>query len=75
MLFFVQVDCTSNTETCKHYGVTGYPTLKIFRNGQESSSYDGPRSAGICFKFSCIISNYACHECKCNFAEDVIVDV
>ncbi|XP_067266902.1 protein disulfide isomerase family A, member 8 isoform X2 [Chanodichthys erythropterus] len=39
-----KVDCTSNTETCKHYGVTGYPTLKIFRNGQESSSYDGPRS-------------------------------
>uniref|UniRef100_A0A671P586 Protein disulfide-isomerase A3 n=1 Tax=Sinocyclocheilus anshuiensis TaxID=1608454 RepID=A0A671P586_9TELE len=42
-----KVDCTTNTETCKRYGVTGYPTLKIFRNGQESSSYDGPRSAGI----------------------------
>ncbi|XP_043073950.1 protein disulfide isomerase family A, member 8 [Puntigrus tetrazona] len=40
-----KVDCTDNTETCKRYGVTGYPTLKIFRNGQESSSYDGPRSA------------------------------
>uniref|UniRef100_A0A8C2F1L0 Protein disulfide-isomerase A3 n=1 Tax=Cyprinus carpio TaxID=7962 RepID=A0A8C2F1L0_CYPCA len=40
-----KVDCTANTETCKRYGVTGYPTLKIFRNGQESSSYDGPRSA------------------------------
>uniref|UniRef100_A0A8C1JRM1 Protein disulfide-isomerase A3 n=1 Tax=Cyprinus carpio TaxID=7962 RepID=A0A8C1JRM1_CYPCA len=40
-----KVDCTTNTETCKRYGVTGYPTLKIFRNGQESSSYDGPRSA------------------------------
>ncbi|XP_057210618.1 protein disulfide isomerase family A, member 8 isoform X2 [Triplophysa rosa] len=42
-----KVDCTANTETCKKYGVTGYPTLKIFRNGQESSSYDGPRSAGF----------------------------
>nr|NP_001003517.1 protein disulfide isomerase family A, member 8 precursor [Danio rerio]AAH77131.1 Zgc:100906 [Danio rerio] len=40
-----KVDCTANTEICKHYGVNGYPTLKIFRNGQESSSYDGPRSA------------------------------
>ncbi len=47
MTVFVQVDCTTNTETCKRYGVTGYPTLKIFRNGQESSSYDGPRSAGM----------------------------
>ncbi len=47
MTVFVQVDCTANTETCKHYGVTGYPTLKIFRNGQESSLYDGPRSAGM----------------------------
>ncbi|KAI2652675.1 Protein disulfide-isomerase A3 [Labeo rohita] len=40
-----KVDCTADTEICKRYGVTGYPTLKIFRNGQESSSYDGPRSA------------------------------
>ncbi|XP_073714233.1 protein disulfide isomerase family A, member 8 [Misgurnus anguillicaudatus] len=40
-----KVDCTASTETCKKYGVTGYPTLKIFRNGHESSSYDGPRSA------------------------------
>uniref|UniRef100_A0A3B1II08 protein disulfide-isomerase n=1 Tax=Astyanax mexicanus TaxID=7994 RepID=A0A3B1II08_ASTMX len=42
-----QVDCTSSTEVCGRFGVTGYPTLKIFRNGRESSSYDGPRSAGI----------------------------
>ncbi|TRZ01353.1 hypothetical protein DNTS_033244 [Danionella cerebrum] len=40
-----KVDCTSNRETCKRYSVNGYPTLIIFRNGQESSSYNGPRSA------------------------------
>uniref|UniRef100_A0A8B9JTI6 protein disulfide-isomerase n=1 Tax=Astyanax mexicanus TaxID=7994 RepID=A0A8B9JTI6_ASTMX len=40
-----KVDCTSSTEVCGRFGVTGYPTLKIFRNGRESSSYDGPRSA------------------------------
>ncbi|XP_026875534.2 protein disulfide isomerase family A, member 8 [Electrophorus electricus] len=40
-----KVDCTANTEICGRYGVSGYPTLKIFKNGEESSAYDGPRSA------------------------------
>ncbi|XP_015674084.2 protein disulfide-isomerase A3 [Protobothrops mucrosquamatus] len=40
-----KVDCTANSETCNKYGVSGYPTLKIFRNGEESGSYDGPRTA------------------------------
>ncbi|KAJ8000197.1 hypothetical protein DPEC_G00202340 [Dallia pectoralis] len=40
-----KVDCTVSTEICGRFGVTGYPTLKIFRNGQDSSPYDGPRSA------------------------------
>uniref|UniRef100_A0A673ZJS6 protein disulfide-isomerase n=1 Tax=Salmo trutta TaxID=8032 RepID=A0A673ZJS6_SALTR len=40
-----KVDCTANPDTCGRFGVTGYPTLKIFRNGEDASSYDGPRSA------------------------------
>ncbi|XP_067093619.1 protein disulfide isomerase family A, member 7 [Osmerus mordax] len=40
-----KVDCTVNSETCGRYGVNGYPTLKIFRNGEDSAAYDGPRSA------------------------------
>ncbi|XP_034031688.1 protein disulfide-isomerase A3 [Thalassophryne amazonica] len=40
-----KVDCTANTNTCGKYGVSGYPTLKIFRDGEESGPYDGPRSA------------------------------
>ncbi|XP_072535579.1 protein disulfide isomerase family A, member 7 [Salminus brasiliensis] len=40
-----KVDCTVNSETCGKFGVNGYPTLKIFRNGEEASSYDGPRTA------------------------------
>uniref|UniRef100_A0A8C7IX25 Protein disulfide-isomerase n=1 Tax=Oncorhynchus kisutch TaxID=8019 RepID=A0A8C7IX25_ONCKI len=40
-----KVDCTASPDTCGRFGVTGYPTLKIFRNGEDSSSYDGPRSA------------------------------
>ncbi len=41
-----QVDCTAHSETCGRFGVSGYPTLKIFRNGRDSAPYDGPRTAG-----------------------------
>ncbi|XP_036399480.1 protein disulfide-isomerase A3 [Megalops cyprinoides] len=40
-----KVDCTANTQVCGKYGVSGYPTLKIFRDGEESGGYDGPRTA------------------------------
>ncbi|KAK1804394.1 hypothetical protein P4O66_020422 [Electrophorus voltai] len=40
-----KVDCTANTNVCSKYGVSGYPTLKIFRDGEDSGSYDGPRTA------------------------------
>lgn len=43
-----KVDCTeAGKESCGKYGVSGYPTLKVFRNGVHSD-YEGPReSAGI----------------------------
>ncbi|OCT89683.1 protein disulfide-isomerase A3 [Xenopus laevis] len=44
-LSLAKVDCTANSNTCNKYGVSGYPTLKIFRDGEESGSYDGPRTA------------------------------
>lgn len=41
-----KVDCTeSGKESCGKYGVSGYPTLKIFRNGEFAAEYDGPRDA------------------------------
>jgi len=41
-----KVDCTeAGKEICSKYGVSGYPTLKIFRNGEMASDYDGPRDA------------------------------
>ncbi|KAJ1180173.1 hypothetical protein NDU88_005397 [Pleurodeles waltl] len=40
-----KVDCTAHSNTCNKFGVSGYPTLKIFRDGEESGSYDGPRTA------------------------------
>ncbi|XP_033749423.1 protein disulfide-isomerase A3-like [Pecten maximus] len=43
-----KVDCTTSTETCGKYGVSGYPTLKIFRGGEFSKDYEGGRDeAGI----------------------------
>lgn len=41
----VKVDCTANTEVCGKYGVSGYPTLKIFKGGEMSEDYNGPREA------------------------------
>lgn len=42
-----KVDCTeAGKETCQKFSVTGYPTLKIFRNGDFSQEYNGPREAG-----------------------------
>ncbi|XP_041652276.1 protein disulfide-isomerase A3 [Cheilinus undulatus] len=40
-----KVDCTANSNVCSKYGISGYPTLKIFRDGEESGPYEGPRNA------------------------------
>ncbi|XP_071400813.1 protein disulfide-isomerase A3 [Centroberyx affinis] len=40
-----KVDCTANSNVCSKYGVSGYPTLKVFRDGEDSGGYDGPRTA------------------------------
>ena len=42
-----KVDCPANTGVCSQFGVSGYPTIKIFRNGIISGDYSGPRNAGI----------------------------
>lgn len=42
-----KVDCTEGgKDICTKFGVSGYPTLKIFRNGEFSQDYNGPREAG-----------------------------
>jgi protein disulfide isomerase family A protein 3 len=48
----VKVDCTEGgKETCNKNGVSGYPTLKIFRNGEVSQEYNGPREAAGIVKY------------------------
>jgi protein disulfide-isomerase A1 len=34
------VDCTQNTKLCESYGIRGYPTLKVFKDG-EDREYNG----------------------------------
>lgn len=42
-----KVDCTEGgKETCSKFGISGYPTLKIFKNGEVAQDYSGPREAG-----------------------------
>jgi protein disulfide isomerase family A protein 3 len=47
----VKVDCTSEKATCDKHGVSGFPTLKIFRHGELSADYDGPREADGIVKY------------------------
>lgn len=46
------MDCTeAGKDSCNKFSVTGYPTLKIFRNGDLSQEYSGPREANGIVKY------------------------
>jgi len=40
-----QVDATKETELGTKHGVSGYPTIKWFVDGEVASDYSGPRDA------------------------------
>lgn len=47
-----KVDCTEGgKETCNRFSVKGYPTLKIFKSGEMSQEYNGPREAAGIVKY------------------------
>lgn len=47
-----KVDCTEGgKDTCGKFSVSGYPTLKIFKNGEVSQEYNGPREASGIAKY------------------------
>merc|ERR1712198_480980 len=51
-VYLAKVDCTDDgKDSCSKYGVSGYPTLKIFKGGELSSDYNGPRDASGIVKF------------------------
>lgn len=41
----IKVDCTVETKICGAHGVRSYPTLKIFKSGESTGDYEGPRDA------------------------------
>ncbi|KTW27793.1 protein disulfide-isomerase domain [Pneumocystis carinii B80] len=46
----IQIDCTIETRLCEEYDVSGYPTLKIFRDGKHEP-YEGPRKSSSIVSF------------------------
>ncbi|CAK1602381.1 unnamed protein product [Parnassius mnemosyne] len=47
-----KVDCTEGGKsTCEKFSVSGYPTLKIFRKGELSQEYNGPRESNGIIKY------------------------
>lgn len=48
----IKVDCTeAGKDTCSEFGVSGYPTLKIFKGGEKAADYNGPREKNGIVKF------------------------
>merc|ERR1712170_225999 len=60
-----KVDCTQGgQDTCGRFSVSGYPTIKIFRNGELSQDYSGPREAAGIIKYMKAQVGDASKECK-----------
>jgi protein disulfide-isomerase A1 len=47
----VSVDCDVEKELCAELKIRGYPTLTVFRQGEEVTQYGGAREASPISKF------------------------
>ena len=64
-VYLAKVDCTEGgKDVCGRFEVSGYPTLKIFRGGELSQDYSGPREAAGIIKFMKAQVGAASKECK-----------
>ena len=41
----LSIDCSEAADVCQKYGVSSYPSLKVFKSGEPRSTYLGPRRA------------------------------
>jgi len=48
----IKVDCTVEKALGQRFGIQGFPTLKVFRDGQFSVDYDGGRTADGIVKYA-----------------------
>jgi len=61
----VNVDCTDpGKDTCSKFGVSGYPTLKTFRNGGNAADYEGGRTENEMVKYMAERAGPASYEIK-----------
>lgn len=45
------LDCTAHKNVCEKYGITGYPTVKMFRKNAEPVKYDHARTKEAMMKW------------------------
>lgn len=51
-VILAEVDCTADgKDICSQHGVSGYPTLKAFKNGEKAFDYEGPRDSDGIVKY------------------------
>lgn len=45
------LDCTVHTQTADEYEISGFPTIKLFKNGKLVGDYDGRRTPADLIRF------------------------